>query len=352
MGLEAAWAQPVPPVPLTRVGAVVPDSILPGIRAKTVAAARAALPGRLSGVLPNGSMVHLVDRGTALQGTPLVQENVLNCIAVVTTSHVHVFHSDLLNPQRAASPALTTVPLPDTEAAAKKGQGWIESIVVRLARGQLYHTTPRRDEHLVERWNTLADAERVKIDRSPALVDVHPLGLWFEAVVLGTTGFTVKPGTSTWLIVGQHGIQLGRCGSIVVDMPYESFQQVEVGGPGLQKSGGGFAGGGLGLEGAALGMAGATMLNALTTTRTVTTLIRLQAAAGEITLAHNRLGPHELQTELAPLRQMLRLREQPAQASVPPGGLAAELERLVSLRQSGALTELEFTAAKLRLLAP
>ncbi len=62
-----------------------------------------------------------------------------------------------------------------------------------------------------------------------------------------------------------------------MQIPYRDVEVVDIGGPGLVKSGGGFTGGGHGVTGAMDGMAIAAVLNALTTQTKIKTVVRLQA---------------------------------------------------------------------------
>ena len=55
-------------------------------------------------------------------------------------------------------------------------------------------------------------------------------------------------------------------------MPYSEVEGLEIGGPGLVKTGGGFVGGGFGARGAIEGMAIAAVLNGLTTRTSIKTV--------------------------------------------------------------------------------
>lgn len=62
----------------------------------------------------------------------------------------------------------------------------------------------------------------------------------------------------------------------LVQIPYRDVEVVDIGGPGLVKSGGGFVGGGFGVAGAVEGMAIAAVLNALTTQTRIKTVQGIQ----------------------------------------------------------------------------
>jgi len=59
-------------------------------------------------------------------------------------------------------------------------------------------------------------------------------------------------------------------------VPYSEVEDVEIGGPGLVKTGGGFIGGGFDVTGALEGMAIASVLNAPTRRTSVKTVLRIQ----------------------------------------------------------------------------
>ena len=133
-------------------------------------------------------------------------------------------------------------------------------------------------------------------------------------------------------------------------IPYEEMHSLEIGGRGEVTSGGGFIGGGFGLGGAAKGMAIATVLNAITTSTSVETILRIATPHGEAFFHYAGATPSQLRLALsAPVTRVSGVRpaERPAEA-----GIAAELEKLTSLRDSGALTEEEFSLSKKRLLDP
>ena len=62
-----------------------------------------------------------------------------------------------------------------------------------------------------------------------------------------------------------------RRADVLAEVPYSQVEDVEIGGPGMVRSGGGFTGGGFGLGGAIEGMAIAAVLNAMTTRTSIKT---------------------------------------------------------------------------------
>lgn len=83
-------------------------------------------------------------------------------------------------------------------------------------------------------------------------------------------------------------------GEARAEVPYAEIEDVEIGGPGLVKSGGGFIGGGFGAVGALEGVAIASVLNALTTRTSITTIVRVQGVRCELFLLHTRSTPEQL----------------------------------------------------------
>jgi hypothetical protein len=74
-------------------------------------------------------------------------------------------------------------------------------------------------------------------------------------------------------------------------VPYSEIEDVEIGGPGLIKTGGGFVGGGFGLQGAAEDMPIAAVLNALTTRTSIKTIMRIQGTSCELFLLDTKATP-------------------------------------------------------------
>jgi hypothetical protein len=139
----------------------------------------------------------------------------------------------------------------------------------------------------------------------------------------------------------------------LLQLPYGDLETVDIGGPGLVKSGGGFVGGGFGAVGALQGMAVAAVLNALTTRTKITTVLRIQSSASELFLLNTTMTPGQLRMHLS--RPLGAIR---AARAAPAGNQAAsvlspvdELTRLAAMLENGLLTREEFDLLKGRLLA-
>ena len=140
----------------------------------------------------------------------------------------------------------------------------------------------------------------------------------------------------------------------VAQIPYRDIEAVDIGGPGLVRSGGGFSGGGFGVAGAVEGMAIATVLNVLTTQTAIKTIMRIQAAGCELFLLCTTTGPEALRICLS--RPLGAVRQARAAATAgTDGGVAAslvdQLGRLAAMLENGLLTREEFDRLKAALIA-
>jgi hypothetical protein len=137
---------------------------------------------------------------------------------------------------------------------------------------------------------------------------------------------------------------------------YSDVEAVDIGGPGLIKSGGGFVGGGFGAVGAAEGMAVAALMNSLTTRTRIKTIVRMQASGAELFFLNTATQPEALRIQLS--RALGAIREaQTVVHSVSSQGqradsvsLVDELARLGQMLEAGLLTREEFNVLKRRLI--
>jgi len=146
-------------------------------------------------------------------------------------------------------------------------------------------------------------------------------------------------------------------GEARAEVPYGEIEDVEIGGPGLVKSGGGFIGGGFGAVGALEGMAITSVLNALTTRTSITTIVRVPGTNCELFLLHTRSTPEQLRIEMSRALGAIRAaRAAAAQGvhanhpSIRPMSLVEELTKLADMLQAGLLTREEFEQLKAKLL--
>ena len=140
----------------------------------------------------------------------------------------------------------------------------------------------------------------------------------------------------------------------LVQVPYRDVEVVDIGGPGLVKSGGGFVGGGFGVAGAVEGMAIAGVLNALTTQTKIKTVIRVQATECELFLLCTYTERETLRIELS--RALGAIRQARARMTAraddrPTASVVDQLGKLVAMLESGLLTREEFDRMKAALIA-
>lgn len=184
-------------------------------------------------------------------------------------------------------------------------------------------------------------------------LDLRSLTVLVNVALLG--GY----GPSADIIIGQRydvrflaeslAVCLHRHATVQLELPYTDVEDVEIGGPGVVRTGGRFVGGGFGAVGALQGMAVAAVLNALTTKTTTTTVMRVQARGCELFLLDNTLTPQRLRMAIS--RPLAAIRDARPSSAVPvPASPVEELSKLASMLENGLLTREEFDALKARLL--
>ena len=209
-----------------------------------------------------------------------------------------------------------------------------------------------------------ADAARL---RSPALesgglleLDARSIASLRNLVYLGgyvpespiTAGqrCDVRFGEDRLLVFASHRAD------VLAEIPYSQVEDVEIGGPGLVRSGGGFSGGGFGLGGAIEGMAIAAVLNAMTTRTSITTIMRIQGTGCELFLLDSRLTPDRLRIEMSRTLGVIRAaradeaaRPSPEARTVSPSPVE-ELAKLADMLEKGLLTREEFDLMKAKII--
>lgn len=200
------------------------------------------------------------------------------------------------------------------------------------------------------RYDKLQDAINYA-KRQPKPQAIAPNVLRIRAKVLGGSGWMLQQNDIVALSIIDKTLNLQpqSSGAENISMPFFELTAIEVYGPGSQSTSAGLIGGGFGLEGAAIGIAAATIINAATTNTTTNTFLRLATREAEVFL-------HTTVLDLAPLRMFLspavvqmeasRLKSIPCSVTI-----STEIRQLHQLMQDGLLTENEFQAVKLRLLA-
>jgi hypothetical protein len=202
-----------------------------------------------------------------------------------------------------------------------------------------------------------ADSREVSELDARALVSLR------EVAYLGghVPGSAIRPGEryDVRFLDDRVMVSAYRRAEMVAEVPYGQVEDVEIGGPGLVKTGGGFVGGGFGVGGAIEGMAIAAVLNALTTRTSVTTIVRIQGTGCELFLLYTRLTPEQLRITMShPLGAIRSARAAEAPRGIHPQGPAVsrspveELAKLADMLEKGLLTREEFDLMKGELLNP
>jgi hypothetical protein len=183
-----------------------------------------------------------------------------------------------------------------------------------------------------------------------------PPAVW-SCLVFGGHGRLAKKGETWHMQFLDDELILSNAGNTETDVvDFDDITAIEIGGPGETTSGGGFIGGGFGLQGAAEGMLIATALNALTTRRSIKTIICLQTVDSELFLSNAPQTPDELRVSLSSVFTELRMREarkRTERSSQDGNAVDASVDRLVELASMvdrGLITEAEFQSLKAKLL--
>jgi hypothetical protein len=190
-----------------------------------------------------------------------------------------------------------------------------------------------------------------------AELDAYSLAIVPDVQLLGgyaaTTDMTIGERYDVRFLADQLVVFPFRLPHGLLQLPYGDLETVDIGGPGLVKSGGGFVGGGFGAVGALQGMAVAAVLNALTTRTKITTVLRIQSSASELFLLNTKMTPGQLRMHLSrPLGAIRAARAAPAaHQAASVSSPVDELAKLASMLQNGLLTREEFDLLKARLLA-
>jgi hypothetical protein len=170
--------------------------------------------------------------------------------------------------------------------------------------------------------------------------------------VLGGSGVVFFAGETLSLIFRDDELLVRSVGGREQRIAYDAISALEIGGPGVQRSGGGFYGGGFGLSDAVEGMLVASALNMLTTRTKVTTVICVQTADAELFVRHTTLTPDGLRIHLSAVFVTLRGRPHqtsglPQQAAEPQADdVISKLATLSGLLDRGLIDRTEFDRLK------
>lgn len=161
---------------------------------------------------------------------------------------------------------------------------------------------------------------------------------------LGGSGTSLVKGDVCLVVFGKDTVNI-MSGAKRIDIKLNQLTALKLEGPGRVTTNAGVMGGGFGLEGAALGIGAAALLNTLTTKTKTNTIVYLAWPDAELFL-------HTSKYNLDEARLLLSRTFIATQSINDNGGidLASQLERLASLKNSGALTDEEYSLAKSKLI--
>jgi hypothetical protein len=188
----------------------------------------------------------------------------------------------------------------------------------------------------------------------------YPLATLYDAVLLGGYLPDIEVFTGQrhhvmffedrlWLVLGSTRVPQ-------VAIPYREIENIEIGGPGIVRTGGGFTGGGFGVVGAIEGMGIASILNGFTSRTSIKTILGIQGTGFEFFLLHTRATPERLRIELsrplAAIRSTRALRTAAEQGPVPGSYVSPvdELTKLADMLDKGLLTRDEFDLMKTKIM--
>jgi hypothetical protein len=206
-------------------------------------------------------------------------------------------------------------------------------------------------------------ARRAAEDQAPeavAEVEAGALASLRDVAFLGgyVPEASIMPGTpyDVRFLADRLIVSACRQALVLAEVSYDEIEDVEIGGPGLVKTGGGFIGGGFGAVGAVEGMAIAAVLNALTTRVTVKTVVRVQGAACELFFLHTTVTPEQLRIYMSRALGAIRsaraaMAPNHVQPASRPASPVEELAKLAGMLESGLLTREEFDRLKARVLS-
>ena len=139
-------------------------------------------------------------------------------------------------------------------------------------------------------------------------------------------------------------------------VPYSEIEDIEIGGPGIVRTGAGFVGGGFGATGAIEGIGIASILNGLASRTSIETILRIQGTGFEIFLFYAKATPEQLRIELSrPLAAFRSVRAShavgaaPDQVSSKSTSPVDELIKLADMLEKGLLTRNEFDLMKAKI---
>jgi hypothetical protein len=175
-----------------------------------------------------------------------------------------------------------------------------------------------------------------------------------DVILLGGFGLgSAKPGDHLDMWFTEKAIWVTPKDSTyaLARLTYSTVQRFDFSGGTIQK-GQRYMGGGFGLAGAAEGMLVAQLLTKASARTEIRTVIHLEASEGAAHLFTRKATPKQFDLATTHVRTLIRSGQASASSQLPPTtvNVVEALAQLAALRDSGALTNDEFTQAKARVL--
>jgi len=197
------------------------------------------------------------------------------------------------------------------------------------------------------------------------VVDQSTRGLWppgrgiavdperrvlYDFTLAAAGGTRIPYGASCEIDFSSDGVRITAHG-LEEFTSYADILALQVSGS-VKHSSAGVLGGGFGVAGAAEGMLAASVINSLTSTTSIYSVVRLAARNAEYVFVSHTVDSGSLNMTLTPVQLRIRQAQAVAQSPGSPANpsVADELTKLAQLRDAGVLSDAEFAAAKARLL--
>jgi hypothetical protein len=180
-------------------------------------------------------------------------------------------------------------------------------------------------------------------------------GMWVDAViktakahVMGGAGWAPPIGDNVSIEISDLELILRVTSLRVFRVPFSDLTDISINGFSSTTSAG-LIGGGFGFKGAAEGILAATIINRLTTETKEWVIVNVIGKTGSVELLITN-------TQEMPVRKLFRKAQDGLVQSASPhlteskDSIASSLERVIALFEKGLLTEVEFQAAKAKIL--
>jgi hypothetical protein len=152
-------------------------------------------------------------------------------------------------------------------------------------------------------WTNLYEASLPSVHDASETDLTNPLPITLVKLsVLGGAGLPLLRNQQIQLVFSEEGfsVQAGA-GDPCFAASYSELEAISITGPGRVEQGGGFFGGGFGLDGALVGMAVAGVLNALTKSSQVITILLLAGVSWELWCVTSEYDPLTLRILMGPV---------------------------------------------------